>query len=139
MKRPGGFIVIAVLALLWNLLGDAAYLAQVSMDTEALAKSDPYQAKIFSEMPQWVWAAYAVAVWVGTLAAIMLLLRKALAVPLYTVSLVAVLVQFSYSFFMTDLLAVKGWQAAIFPAFIIVLVVAQLLYARAMKARGVLR
>lgn len=133
------FIIVAVLALLWNIMGDAAYLMQVTMDLDALAKTDPYQAQMFATMPAWLWSAYAIAVWVGTLAAICLLLRRKIAVPLYAVSLAAVLVQFGYTLGATDLLAVKGVTAAIFPVIIIVLTAAQFAYARRMKAQGWLR
>ncbi len=133
------FIIVAALALLWNIMGDAAYLMQVTMDLDALAKTDPYQAQMFATMPEWLWSAYAIAVWVGTLAAIFLLLRRKIAVPLYAVSLTAVLVQFGYTLGATDLLAVKGAAAAIFPAIIIILTAAQFAYARRMKAQGWLR
>lgn len=133
------FIIVAALALLWNIMGDAAYLMQVTMDLDALAKTDPYQAQMFATMPEWLWSAYAIAVWVGTLAAIFLLLRRKIAVPLYAVSLAAVLVQFGYTLGATDLLAVKGPAAAIFPAIIIFLTAAQFAYARRMKAQGWLR
>ncbi|RVT40116.1 sugar transporter [Sphingobium algorifonticola] len=133
------FYVLAVLALLWNIMGDAAYLMQVTMDLDALARTDPYQARLFAEMPVWVWSAYAVAVWVGTCAAVCLLLRRAIAVFLYAVSLAAVLIQFGYSFGATDLLAVKGVSAAIFPAVIILLTAAQMAYAQHLKKRSWLK
>ena len=76
MTRPTmGFWVIGILLLLWNLMGDAAYLSQVTTDLDALARTDPATARAFAEMPKWVWGVYAVAVWSGTAAAIALLLR----------------------------------------------------------------
>ena len=45
--------------------------------------------------PTWMVAAYAIAVWVGLAGALLLLLRRKLAVPLLLVSLIAVIVQFS--------------------------------------------
>lgn len=139
MTTPRSFYIVGVLALLWNLMGDAAYLMQVTADLPALAEADPYQAKLFEQMPQWAWSAYAIAVWGGTLATVALLLRRRLAVPLYAVSLAAVLVQFGYSFLGTDLLAVKGGGAALFPAVIILIAIALLVHARRMAKRGILR
>ena len=49
------------------------------------------------------------------------------------------LVQFGYTFLGTDLLAVKGPTAAIFPAVIIAIAIAQWFYARAQADKGVLR
>lgn len=136
---PKFFWVAAVLSLLWNMIGDAAYLAQVSMNAATLASLPEYDAKIFSEMPMWVWSAYALAVWCGTLGAIGLLLRRRFAVPLFFLSALAVVAQFSYSFGMTDILAVKGPSAMAFPATIFILALAQWWFARAMTIRRVLR
>jgi CHASE2 domain-containing sensor protein len=139
MPTPRYFFPVAIAALLWNLMGDAAYLMQVTADLSALAKSDPYTARMFAQMPKWAWAAYAIAVWGGTLATICLLLKRAVAAPLYAVSIVAIVVQFGHSFLRTDLLAVKGWITAIFPAVILILGIAQFLFARAMVVKRVLR
>lgn len=139
MKTMKAFHAIGILALLWNLMGDAAYIAQVTMDLGELAKTDPYTARIFAQMPAWAWSAYAIGVWGATAATIALLMKRAIAVPLYAISLAAIVVQFSHSLLGTDLLAVKGWTAAIFPAVIFVLGLAQLLFARRMKARGILK
>lgn len=139
MKVAGSFIVIGIIFLLWNLMGDAAYLMQVTQNLSELAKTDPYQARLFSIMPQWAWAAYAVAVWGGTLATILLLMKRKIAVPLYALSLVAIVVQFGHIFLATDILAVRGWNTALFPFFIFLMGVAQLLYARSLAAKGILK
>lgn len=137
--RPGYFLPVAILFLLWNLMGDAAYLMQVTADLTALAKTDPYTARIWAAMPHWVWAAYALAVWLGTLGSIMLIMRRELAVPLYAVSLAGVLVQFGYSFLATDMIAVKGVATTVpFPAFIVFMAVVQLLFAHRMKQARVI-
>lgn len=134
-----GFIIIAVALLLWNIMGDIAFLMQINMDTGQLAKSDPYTASIFEAMPSWVWAAYGIAVFGATLGSIALLMKRKLAVPLYILSLVAVVVQFSYSFLGTDLIAVKGWSATLFPIMIVAIAVLALCYAWAARKRGVLK
>jgi len=91
-------------------------------------------------MPVWLWVVYAVAVGAGTLGAILLLMKKAAAATLFLVSLIAVLVQFGYTLGATDLVAQKGLVvAAGFPAFIVVVAVVQLVYARSMVAKGALR
>ena len=95
-------------------------------------------ARVYGQMPGWVWTVFAVAVGAGTLGAVLLLLKKALAVPVYALSLAAIILLFAQNFLATDMLAVEGWHAVLVPALIFVAGVAQLLYARAMKARGVL-
>jgi hypothetical protein len=138
MTASRSFTVIALILLIWNLIGVAAFITQYTADLSALARTDPYTARIFAEMPPWAWLAYALAVGAGTLGAILLLLRKAAAVWLFLLSVIAVVVQFGHSFLGTDMLAVKGPSTMIFPLVILMVAVAQLLYARRLKVRGML-
>lgn len=139
MNMPRYFIVIAIVLLLWNLMGLAAFAMQYTADLTELAKSDPVTAQAFAAMPAWVWIAYAIAVGAGTLGAILLLMKKAAAASLFLLSLIAVVVQFGYTFLGTDLLALKGPSVIAFPAFIVVMAVVQLLYARHLVGKAVLR
>lgn len=139
MNMPRYFIVIAIVLLLWNLMGLAAFAMQYTADLTELAKSDPVTAQAFAAMPAWVWIAYAIAVGAGTLGAILLLMKKAAAASLFLLSLIAVVVQFGYTFLGTDLLALKGPSVIAFPAFIMVMAVVQLLYARHLVGKAVLR
>lgn len=132
--RVGG-----ILSLLWSLMGIAAYVMQARMDLNQLAKSDPYQAHMFAQMPHWAWTAYAVAVWTELAGSILLLMRRRAAVWLFAVSLIAVLVQFGYAFTMTDLIAVKGSGAAVFPIIIIAVAILQTGFARAANASGLMK
>ncbi len=136
---PRTFWVVAVVLLLWALVGNAAYLAQVTMDVGELARTDPYTARTFAEMPQWAWAVYATAVWSGTAACIALLLRRKLAFWLFALSLACIVIQFGRSFAMTDLLAVKGASAAIFPLVIFAIGAFQLWWCRTCERQGYLR
>ena len=133
------FWIVASLLLVWAVIGDAAYLSQVTADLTEMAKTDPIAARAFGKVPVWVWSAYAIAVWVATTAAIALLLRRKLAVPLYALSLAAVLVQFSWTFFVDTVIQEKGAAAAFLPVTIIVLAVFSLWYARGKARQGVLR
>ncbi|MEC3949949.1 sugar transporter [Sphingobium sp. HWE2-09] len=139
MRAPRYVTAIAIIILLWNLMGVAAFVMQYQADLAELARTDPSTAKAFAAMPGWAWAAYAVAVGAGTLGAILLLARKATAAPLFLVSLIAVLVQFGYTFLGTDLVAEKGLGVAAFPALIIIVAIVQLLYARSLVTKRVLR
>lgn len=139
MNMPRYSIVIAIVLLLWNLMGLAAFAMQYTADLTELAKSDPVTAQAFAAMPAWVWIAYAIAVGAGTLGAVLLLMKKATAASLFLLSLIAVVVQFGYTFLGTDLLALKGPSVIAFPAFIVVMAIIQLLYARNLVGKGVLR
>lgn len=89
---PRWFTIAAVAALLFELAGCAMYLMQVSVDPASLPLD---QRAIWDAAPTWMIAAYAVAVWVGLIGAILLLMRRRLAEPLLLVSFVAVIAQFS--------------------------------------------
>lgn len=129
----------AIIFLLWNCMGLAAFAMQSMADLGELTKTDAYQAKIWSDMPGWAWGAYAVAVGAGLAGAIALLARLHVAVWLSAVCVIAVIVQFGWTFLGTDILAVKGPSTVLFPLFILVMAVAQTLYAKSLRARGALR
>lgn len=133
------FWIIATLFLLWNLAGDAAYLMQATQDLDVLARTDPVGAEAFRTMPTWAWSAYAVAVWGGTAGAIALLLRRKIAITLFAVSLVAVLVQFGWTFLGTDLIAKKGFGAAAFPLLIALICLVEIAWARRQAKADLLR
>jgi hypothetical protein len=121
------------------LIGVVAFVAQSTADLTALAKTDPYQAKIWSDMPRWAWLAYGIAVACGLVSAINLLLRRKHAVTLSVVGVIAVLVQFAYTFFLTDVLAVRGPSSILFPLVIILLAIAQLWLGLNWLKRGLLK
>ena len=118
-RPPRWFWVVAILSLLWSLAGCGAYLSQVSMDEAALARLPRAQADIWRAMPAWVTAAYAVAVWAALAASLLLLLRKRVAQPLFALSLVAVLVQFGWTFLANPVLSAVGPSAIGLPLAII--------------------
>jgi len=131
------FWVIAVALLLWNLAGLAAYVVQVSASPASLG--DPVTAEAFATMPPWAWGAYAVAVWVGTAGAIALLMRRKAAWVLFALSLVGIVVQFSWSIFGFGIVAYKGAEALVFPLLIALIAVFAMFYAYYKKADRTLR
>lgn len=133
------FRVIAVLILLWNLLGDAAYLMQATANLDEIALRDPVQAQAFRAMPGWVWAAYAVAVSSGTIGAVVLLMRRGWAWALFALSLVAVVIQFGWTFLGFHLLGAKGPSSAVIPLLIVAVALASTVYARRKRADGTLK
>jgi len=118
-NTPAWFMVVAVVALLWNLLGVLAFIMQVTMSPEMLAQLPQDQQDLFSATPTWVTVAFAVAVNFGALGCLLLILKKNLAGLFLQLSLVAVLVQFAYNFFMANTLEVYGMTAMVLPIFTI--------------------
>ena len=76
---PKMFYWVSGAALVWNLLGIAAYIGQVTMSPETLAGLPPEQRALYEQTPAWVTSAFAIAVNAGAIGCLLLLLRKALA------------------------------------------------------------
>ncbi|PQV47741.1 hypothetical protein CLV33_10660 [Jejuia pallidilutea] len=96
IKPPIWFWIVSIIALIWNGMGVNAYLQQ-AYDTESYrAMYSEEQLEIAANMPSWVTAAFAIAVFAGALASLGLLLRKSWSVKLWMLSLIAVIVQMGY-------------------------------------------
>ena len=85
---PGWFKTLAIVALIWNLLGVMSFFMQMNMSEEALALLPQAEQELYRNIPVWVTAAYGLAVFAGTLGCLMMMSRKSVAVPLLIASLV---------------------------------------------------
>ncbi|MDC6405960.1 MULTISPECIES: hypothetical protein [Maribacter] len=128
IKPPAWFWIVSVLALLWNLAGAMAYIGQAYMSDEVRAAMTEAERNLYETQPAWVTAAFAIAVWGGTIACIFLLLRKKWAKPLFVISLLGLLGQMSYNFFMSDTFEVYGPNAMIMPIMILVIAIALIVF-----------
>jgi len=135
-KPPTSFYWIAGLALVWNLLGLFAYVAQVTMGPEALAAMSDAERALYENMPAWATSAFAIAVTAGVLGCLLLILRKSLALPMLVLSLVGVVVQMIYNFLMSNALEVMGGKAAIGPIVILIVGIFLIWYANSAKRKG---
>ena len=135
-NRPRWFWVVAVLALLWNLVGLLMFYRNVTMTPEALALLPAEQQQIHAAMPQWVFAFFGIAVFAGVLGSIALLLKRRTAVPLLLVSLLAVTVQMASAYAITPVWALTGPGGAVFPLALIVIAALFWLFARKARANG---
>jgi hypothetical protein len=133
---PIGFYIVAGVALLWNLAGLAAYYSQVTMSPEAMSQLSEAERMLYESMPVWVTGAFGVAVTAGPLGCILLLLRKALAFPVFILSLVGVLLQHTWTFLIADAMSVYGPMAIAGPAAVILVGVYLIWYSRDAKSKG---
>lgn len=135
-KPPIWFWIASILALLWNLIGVMAYLGQAYMTEDMKAEYPAEQLALMESTPAWVTAAFAIAVWGGLLGCIALLLRRKWAKPVLMLSLIAVLIQMAYSFFMTNAAEVYGQvQGVITPLIVIIIAVILVQFARIAEKR----
>ena len=133
-----GFWIVAGLALVWNLIGVATYLGSVTMSPETLAAMPDAERALYTDIPTWATSAYAIAVFGGTAACVGLLLRKAWSVPVFVVSLVAIVIQMGHALLITPVLEVQGAGAAVLPVMIVVVAAYLVWFSMGAKAKGVI-
>jgi hypothetical protein len=143
---PGWFKFVAILGLLWNVLGVLSYLFYTAflekMMTPEVLEAMPAedraatvaQLQLLAETPAWATGAYAIAVFGGLLGCILLLMRRSLAVPVLGLSLAGVIVQNVHSFGMTNAMEAAGPSSLILPG--VVLLFAVVLLWMALKAKN---
>ena len=107
-KPAAWFWIVSTIALVWNLMGVMAYLAQVTMSAETLKALPENERLLIETVPAWSISAFAIAVWGSTLGGILLLLRKKLATPVFMFSFVGIVVQMYYNVFMSKAMEVYG-------------------------------
>lgn len=141
VKLPAWFWIVAILFLIWNAVGIYFFYTQIAMSPAEIVKTmGQASADSFAMMPQWQWWAYGIAVWSGTLAGIVLLMRRSWAQLLFLISLASVVIQYGYSFGVLKIHEILGWTAAApLPMFIIIMASLGLWFSRWATQRGWLR
>lgn len=134
-KPPTWFLPVAIVALLWNLIGCAAYLSDVMMSPEKLAAMSAAEQALYASRPTWAVAATAIAVWFGAAGSLGLVLRKRWAMPLLIVSLLGVIVQDAWLFLLSDAASQTGSTALVMQGLVLVISVGLVLLARTAAAR----
>lgn len=133
---PKWYMPAGIVALLWNLLGCAAYLSDVMLTADDLAQMSAAERALYETRPAWAVAATAIAVWGGAAGCVGLIWRKRWAMPLLAASLAGVLVQ-DLGLFVLSAPVVKFAPAVIVLQGLVLLVaVALVLLARKAMARG---
>lgn len=134
-KPTPTFWIIGVLALFWNIMGVAAYLGQAYMTDEILSALPEAEQLYYTNVPAWVTATFAIAVFTGFVGSIALLIRKKWAVTLFILSLLAVLLQFVYNFFIQDYMELAP-SKAIMPIIVIGIAVFLIWYSKKCQEKG---
>ena len=135
-KPATWFWIVSAIALVWNLMGAIAYIAHVMITPEAIQALPEAEQALYHSKPAWATAAFAFAVWGGTVGCILLLLRKKIATPVFTLSLLGVLVQMYHSFFVIDSMAVYGPGGMIMPIMVILIGIFLIWFSRNATNRG---
>ena len=145
LRTPVHLWIVGVLALLWNAIGAFDYLMTRMRNTDYLASMmptvDPNAMLAWIDgFPIWAQFGWGLGVWCGVAGAVLLLIRSRWAVPVFAASLLGAVMGLGYQIVAAPPLAgAEGVVNDAMPYVIIGVALAQFLYARAMKAKGVLR
>jgi len=133
-KKPTPkFYIIGVLALIWNLMGVGAYLIQAFMTEEMIATlAEEEQAEFLVEYPAWYTVLFALAVFGGALACVLLLARKKIAYYFFLMSGICAIAQQGY------LLATVTLSNVVMPIMIIIFCIFLIWYSKRCITEGIL-
>jgi hypothetical protein len=120
-KPPLWFWIVGIIALIWNLMGVMAYIGQAYITEAELSALSDAEQTLYANVPPWATAAFAIAVFGGTLASIALLLRKKFAKILFVISFLGIIVQMIYNFFISEAMEVYGPGGLIMPVMVILI------------------
>lgn len=137
-KPTMAYWIIGATLLAWNLIGLFFYYQQSILTPEVMAGAGltPEQIAHIVNTPAWGHSGYAIAVNAGVLGAILLLLRKAWAVPLFVLSLIGALVQDLDAMVLRDGIQAWGSSALVLPIIVLLICGFEIWYSSRAKARG---
>lgn len=137
---PWHLWVIGSIGFLWSCMGAMDYL-MTSTRNEAYMSSFPAEKlEFFYAYPSWFIAFWAIAVWGGVVGAILLLLRKKVAVWVFLASLLGVVITAIRNYVFANGLEVVGSAFDLtISAVVFVVALGLFFYSQKMSARGVLR
>lgn len=133
---PIWYLVIAAIALLWNIMGCMILLSEVFAKEAMMESFSEVQKEWSRSIPVWIYIVFAISVGSGIAGSICLLMRKRMSVALFIVSFVAVLVQMAYTMLIAGGLQVMGPSGAVMPGFVVLLSIAWLSFSLFSKSKG---
>ena len=121
---PKWFLIVSIIALLWNLMGLSAFVMMMLTTEAQMAESLPEKQELYKNTPIWVSIAFALAVIAGTLGSVGLVMRKKWAMPVLILSLLGVIAQQTYMFFLSNTFEVEGSAAMALPILVLIIAIA---------------
>lgn len=135
-QTPTWFRVVAILAILWNFMGLVAFFMQLKMSEATLAAMPEAERMLYENTPIWVTVGFAAAVFAGTFGSVGLFLRKKWAHPVFLLSLIGVIVQQTYIFFISGMMKDAAPSAMILPGMVLLIAILLLFYSKRMIKQG---
>ena len=135
-KTPVWFWVIAIIAVLWNLVGVMSFVGMTTTTPEKITEMPAAEQALYNNTPVWSTIAFAIAVFGGLIGSLLLTLRKNLAMPFFIASMAGIIIQFGYWFLMTNAVEVYGAQTYTMPAMVTIIAAFLIWFSRLSNAKG---
>ena len=123
-SKNKSFLIIGILALLWNIMGLFQFIMAAFMqDIMLKTYSETYtaqQIELFLNTPSWYYVVFGICTITGVVGSIGLLFKKKIAVPFFLVSLLTVLVVQGFWILGTQAIALLGMEAVVMPMIVVV-------------------
>ncbi|WP_260482689.1 hypothetical protein [Sphingomicrobium flavum] len=139
-KAPWHLWVIGLAALLFNAGGAFHYVMTKTRNADFIEQMPAGAIEYYEGFPIWMDMAWAIAIWFAVAGALLLLVRKAWAAPVFLIAFLAYLVSSFYTFALgappAEMMTTNNMLFSVGIGLQLLLLT---LYSRAMAARGVLK
>ena len=121
-KIPVWFWVVAVILLLWSIMGVMSFFMHTFISDESLAKLPQQERELYGDYPMWTTIVFAIAVLGEFLGSLGLVIKKKWSKISFVISLCAIIPQMVHNVFFTKSVEVYGMaQAVTMPILVVVL------------------
>lgn len=114
IKTHWSFWLICISALIWNIMGSANFLMQ--MNPDMVAKFPEQAQSLITSRPLWATITFAIAVFGGVLAEVLLLLKKQRAYYVFIISFLGVIITNIHTFRVSN--SIDIWIGSLMSFFI---------------------
>ena len=140
MRAPTPWHVwlVGALAVLWNGFGALDYVMTQTQNADYLAQMTPEQTALFTGMPIWATAAWAIAIWSSVAGSVLLLFRNRFAVQAFLLAIAGMAISFYHNLVLESGADIMGTPGVIMTAIIVAIAIALWAYARWLRRHGVI-
>tara|TARA_B110000196_G_C20960716_1_gene573828 strand:+ start:42 stop:476 length:435 start_codon:yes stop_codon:yes gene_type:complete len=119
-KTPIWYWILAVIFLLWNLMGVGSFFHHTLISDETLQAMPRNEKELYNSYPLWTIIAFAFAVFGGTIGSIGLILKRKWAKTAFIISLGGIIPQMIQNLFISNAREVYGPGTEIMPIMVII-------------------